>query len=92
MSPWRYLLFVALGMFLMYIVLKILSSRTVTSKSETALAGIRVLKTQEFINMLKTNEAKELIKTPEVRDFVKTLSNDVVTSMSKSLISYQPKI
>jgi len=88
----KYLLFTALGMFLMYIILKILSSKTTTSKSETALSGIRVLKTQEFINMLKTNEAKELLKTSEVRDFVKTLSNDVITSMSRSLVSYQPKL
>lgn len=88
----KYLLFTALGMFLMYILLKILSSKPTVAKSETALAGIRVLKTQEFINMLKTNEAKELLKTTEVRDFVKTLSNDIITSMSKSLVTYQPKV
>lgn len=88
----KYLLFTALGMFLMYIILKILSSKTTATKSDAAMAGIRVIKTSEFINMLKTNEARELIKTPEVRDFVKTLSNDIITSMSRSLVSYQPKI
>jgi hypothetical protein len=88
----KYLLFTALGMFLMYIILKILASKTTATKSETALAGIRVFKTQEFSNLLKTNEAKELLKTSEVRDFVKTLSNDVITSMSRSLVNYQPKV
>ena len=37
-------------------------------------------------------QAKELLKTSEVRDFVKTLSNDVITSMSRSLVNYQPKV
>lgn len=92
MSPWRYVLFVALGMFLMYIVLKIMSSKTVSTRSDTTVAMMRLVSTGEFTNLIKTNEARELIKTTEFRNFVKTLANDQLIALSKSLVQYQPKI
>jgi hypothetical protein len=81
------LIFVALGMFLMYILLKILSSRTVDSSMTTERLK-DLLKTGEVMNLIKTTQFNEVIKTPEFRAFISTLAKDQLTTVSNSLVTY----
>lgn len=82
----RNLLFVALGMFLMYILLKILSDRGVTSSSDSTAAFVALSKTGEVMNLVKTNEFREVAKTPEFRKLVTTLADEQINALSKSLV------
>lgn len=81
------LLFVALGMFLMYIVLKILSNRTIDNSMTTERLK-DLVKTPQAVNVVKTNQFMELVKTPEFRRFVSTLANEQMNAVSNALLTY----
>lgn len=81
-------LFIALGMFLMYIILKILSSGLAQPVSATTAQIKALVQTPEVANLLRTNEAREVIKTAEFRSFVGSLAKDQITAISKSLLGY----
>jgi hypothetical protein len=81
------LLFVALGMFLMYIVLKILSNRTIDNSMTTERLK-DLAKTPQAMNVVKTNQFMELVKTPEFRRFVSTLANEQMNAVSNALLTY----
>jgi hypothetical protein len=89
---WKYFLFTALGMFLMFIVLKILASKSVQGSSQMTANAVRVIKSSQFSNLLKTNEAKELIKTPEFKNFISTLADEEIKAFSASLVSFGQKV
>ena len=81
------LIYVAIGAFLMYIVLKILSSRDVTGSSDTTAQFMALAKTPQMMNLVRTNEARELVKTPEFKQLVKTLANDQAAALSTALLN-----
>lgn len=78
-------LWIILGMFLMYILLKILSGAA-PEKSQTTARLKELLKTGEVYNLARTNEFRELVKTTEFKEFVKTLANEQVDAMATALI------
>jgi len=82
------LIFVALGMFLMYIVLKIISSRGGGSSMTTERLK-DLARTPQAMNVIKTNQFNELTKTPEFRAFISTLAKEQLAAVSNSLITYQ---
>lgn len=82
----KYFLFTALGMFLMFIILKILSGKTVTGKSQTTAAFVQMAKTGQAINLIKTNEFKELVKTLEFKNFVNTLAEEQISAFAGSIM------
>ena len=79
------LLFVALGMFLTFVILKILSSNK-TGNSNNIQSFIALAKTGEAMNLVRTNEFRELVKTIEFRNLVKTLADDQIIALSNTLI------
>ena len=81
----RSFLLIALGMFLMYIVLKILSSKTVDN-SQTSQAVINTLKTQQAANLIRTNEFRELVNTPQFKGMVKTLATKELKALSNAMM------
>lgn len=81
----KYLLFTLLGMFLMWVVLKMLSQKT-SGNSGTTAAFVDLAKTGQAMNLVRTNEFREIVKTPEFRNFVKTLAEEQVKAMSIALI------
>lgn len=83
----KQLIFVFLGMFLMYVLLKILSSR-VTESSMTTERLKDLVKTPQVNSLIKTNEFSNVIKTPEFSAFLKTLANEQMNAISKTLITY----
>jgi len=79
-------LWVLLGMVLMFIILKLLSSRVVSS-NDTWSQIKPIITSQQFYNLTKTNEFKELVKLPEVSKMLKTLAEDQVTEIAQSLFN-----
>lgn len=82
----RYLLFTALGMFLMFIILKMMASKATGSDGTTA-AFMQLARTGQALNLVRTNEFRELAKTPEFRNLVKTLANEQVAIMTNTIVS-----
>lgn len=80
----RYLLFMALGAFLMFIILKIIASGK-AYKSEATKEFIALAKTGEAYNLLRTNEFRELAKTTEFRNLVGTLAKEQVNALATAL-------
>ena len=74
-----------LGMLIMFIILKYLSSKGDTGNS-TSTAFKTLIKTQQFSNLVRTNEFRELVKTREFSSMVKTLAEDQLLSLSKTLM------
>ena len=81
------LIFVALGMFLMFLLLKIVSSRVVDSSMTTERLK-DLAKTPEATNLIKTTQFNSLIKTPEFRAFVSTLAKEQMNAISNTLVTY----
>lgn len=88
---WKNILFIVLGMFLMYIVLKIMSSKVVTTESQVTARLIELLKTGQAVNLIKTNEFREMVKTTEFKNLLSALANDQISAVSKSLVTYEKK-
>lgn len=80
----RNILFVVLGMFLMYLILKIISSKAL-SGSGTSKAAMNVLKTQQAANLIMTNEFRELSRTPEFKFLMKTLAANEINAMTNAM-------
>jgi hypothetical protein len=78
------ILFVLLGAFLMYLVLKIISSRALTG-SGTSKAAMNVLKTQQAANLIMTNEFRELARTAEFKYLLKTLAANEINAMTNAM-------
>lgn len=81
----RTALLIFAGMILMYILLKVMSSKE-ASTSESWIKIKELMKTQEFNNLIKTNEFREIVKTGEFRSVVATLAEDQILSVSKTLV------
>ena len=80
----RNVLFIILGAFLMFILLKILSSRGMTgSTSGTSKAMLNLLMTQQASNLVRTNEFRELIRTTEFQRVLTTLATNEINTLSK---------
>ncbi len=82
------LLWVALGMFLMFIVLKMLSQRGDRGSSATSQYFIALAKTPQAMNLVRTNEFKELVKTMEFRTLIKTLATNELNAISNTLTTF----
>lgn len=80
----KYLLFTVLGMFLMYIILRIIAKPTY--KSESSGAFLQLAKTGQALNLVKTNEFRELAKTPEFKNLVRTLADEQITILANTLV------
>jgi len=78
------ILFVLLGMVLMYIILKLLSKMPDKS-SETSAALTKIALSVQFYNLTKTNEFREIVKMPEFKQFAETLAEDQLRTLSQSL-------
>lgn len=83
----KYFLFTLLGMFLMYVILKIMSSKAGSSDSTESF--IALAKTGQALNLVRTNEFREVVKTPEFRNFVKTLAQEQAAALAGSMINRQ---
>jgi len=81
----KVVLWIGLGMLIMFVVLKVLSKSEVTA-SETTPRLKALLVTQQFANLVRTNEARELVKTQEFKNFTKSLAQDQLIALSKSMI------
>jgi hypothetical protein len=79
-------LLIVIGMVLMYIILKLLSHRTVSTDS-TWQQIKPVLTSQQFYNLTKTNEFRELVKMPQVKKVMETLAEDQLTTLAQSLFN-----
>ena len=76
---------VLLGMVLMYIILKVMS----TGKGESSAISEKfkaLIKTQQATNLVRTNEFREIVKTSEFRSLLSVLAEDQLTAISKTLI------
>ena len=82
------LLWVALGMFIMFIVLKMLSQRGDRGSSQTSEKFIALAKTPQAMNLVRTNEFREIVKTIEFRSLVKTLAEDEINAISNTLTTF----
>ena len=82
----RYFLFVLLGMFLMYIVLKILASNMVQSTSDITAKLADLARTQQVANLVRTNEFRELIKTREFYNLATSLAKEQMGIISQTLV------
>ena len=78
------ILFLVLGAFLMYLVLKIISSKAL-SGSGTSKAAIDLLKTQQAANLILTNEFRELSRTPQFKFLLKTLAANEINAMTNAM-------
>jgi len=81
----RTALLILAGMILMYIILKVISSKD-SSTSASWLNIKELLKTQEFNNLMRTNEFREITKTSEFRNVVGSLAEDQILTVSKTLV------
>ena len=81
----RTTLLILAGMILMYIILKYMSSKSVSDSAEWNSIK-ELMKTQQFNNLVKTNEFRELAKSSEFRNVVGTLAEDQIIQVSKTLI------
>lgn len=81
----RTFLLILAGMILMYILLKVMSSKEGTT-SESWNRIKELMKTQEFNNLIKTNEFREIVKTNEFRGVIGSLATDQISTVSKTLI------
>ena len=88
----KYFLFTILGMFLMFVILKTLGSKTTLTESQINSKVIRLVGSAKFSNLLKTNEARELIKSPEFKAFIGTLAKEQLQAFSASLVNYESKL
>lgn len=82
----RSILLIVIGMVLMYIVLKILSSKTVQPAGASTAAFKKLASTGYAYNLIRTNEFRELVKTPEFRELVRTLAAEQVTALTSALV------
>jgi hypothetical protein len=72
------------GLITMYLVLSIISHRTVATGG-TAAAFKKLFMTQQASNVIRTNEFRELVKTKEFRDVVVSLAEDQIEMVAQSL-------
>ena len=82
----KIILWILLGMVLMFVILKLLSHRVV-SPDDTWPQIKPIIMSQQFYNLTKTNEFRELAKMPEVSKMLETLANDQVTVLAQSLFN-----
>jgi hypothetical protein len=80
-------LFIAVGMFLMYVVLKIAKSKTVQKPNASNAALRELAMTGEAMNLVRTNEFRELAKTTEFRAVVNSLAKEQINIITSALVS-----
>lgn len=81
----KIVLWVVLGMAIMFILLKILS-KGIDKSSVVWEDSKKILLSVQFYNLTKTNEFRELLKMPETTDLLKNLASEQLTTISQSLI------
>ena len=79
------ILYIILGMLIMFVILKLLSSKTLTGTGDTTKALKELAFTGEAYNLIMSNEFRELVKTPEFKKFTKTLAAEQLNILSKTL-------
>ena len=80
------ILYIILGMLIMFVILKLLSSKTITGTGDTTKKLKALAVAPETYNVVMSNEFRELVKTKEFKDFINTLANEQLTILSKTLI------
>ena len=78
------ILYIVLGMLIMFVILKLLS-KTLTGTGDTTKALKQLAFTGEAYNLIMSNEFRELVKTPEFKNFTKTLATEQLNILSKTL-------
>ena len=78
------ILYIVLGMLIMFVILKLLS-KTSSGTGNTTAALKQLAFTGEAYNLIMSNEFRELVKTPEFKNFTKTLADDQLKVLSKTL-------
>jgi hypothetical protein len=78
------ILWVFLGMIIMYVLLKVLAGRGETSNVTTTLTALA--RTPQVGNLVLTNEFREVIKTQEFRRFAAALAEDQLKVVSQTLV------
>jgi hypothetical protein len=77
-------LYIISGMLLMYVILKIISSKAV--EPNLIWNNVKtVLSTQEAKNLVKTNEFRELVKTKPFVNLIGSLAKEQLNDVSKTL-------
>jgi len=79
----RTLLWIFLGMVIMYVLLKVLAGRGETSNVTQTLSALA--RTPQTGNLIRTNEFRELVKTQEFKRFVNALALDQLGIVSQTL-------
>jgi hypothetical protein len=79
----RNILLIILGAVIMFIVLKVLSKKTVKQSTSSGIKEILLL--PETLKLAKTTEFKNLSDTPEFRNYIKTLSQEQIYELAKTL-------
>ena len=81
----RTILWIILGMVIMYVLLRVLSKKgIVDSNTNTQLK--KLLDTPQVGLLIKTNEFRELVKTRQFKDFLISLADDQIQAISQSLV------
>ena len=79
----RTILWIVVGMIIMYILLRIASSGTVSNGSNKKLLSL--LGTQQVANLTRTNEFREVVKTNEFKSFIATLAKEQTIAVARVL-------
>jgi hypothetical protein len=80
----RTILWVFLGMVIMYVLLKVLAGRGTTSNVTATLTALA--RTPQVGNLIRTNEFREVIKTQEFLRFANALAQDQLNVVSQTLV------
>ena len=79
----RDILFIAIGGFGMFLLMKILSSGAACGN--TSKAVMNLIKTQQAVNLAMTNEFRELVRTPQFKMLVKTLAANELKALENAM-------
>jgi hypothetical protein len=80
----RNILLVALGMLIMFVLLKIMAKNSGTM-SQTTTRFNALAKTQQVANLMRTNEFREVVKTSEFIKFAESLAAEQANILISSL-------
>ena len=74
-----------IGAVIMFVVLKMLAGKTI-STSSTSTNFMVLVKTPQASNLVKTNEFRELVKTSAFKKLMLSLADDELKAMSQTLV------
>jgi hypothetical protein len=79
----RAILWIVVGMIIMYLLSKILYTTGVTAGSSKKLKAL--LRTQQVANLIRTNEFREVVRTGEFRNYIGTLAAEEALSVATAM-------